>query len=110
MKYIRLKPVAVKEAEAKLSGIFAPDAVREGLSNAGCFFVGPNDDGAESVDLILSRRDRTKFGVIVNRAAYPCRMEGCTGMRMHVRWNNGSRSYPCSKGCECIASGLEKIM
>lgn len=29
---------------------------------------------------------------------YPCRMEGCTGVRVMVRWPDGKVTWPCSKG------------
>lgn len=65
-------------------------------------------DGA-SLDFIKSR-DSKNYGVIVNHSSRMCQMEGCTGMRMHVRWDDGSTTYPCSKGCECVAPHLLKIM
>ena len=36
-------------------------------------------------------------------------MEGCTGSRQYVVWEDGMRTFPCSKGCECIADHVEKI-
>jgi len=29
---------------------------------------------------------------------YRCRMEGCTGIRIATRWEDGHMTYPCSKG------------
>ena len=29
---------------------------------------------------------------------YHCRMEGCRGWRIGVRWKDGSITFPCSKG------------
>lgn len=28
----------------------------------------------------------------------PCNLEGCTGLRLGVRWDNGKITYPCTKG------------
>jgi hypothetical protein len=28
----------------------------------------------------------------------PCRLEGCNGRRIGVRWSDGSISFPCTKG------------
>jgi hypothetical protein len=27
-----------------------------------------------------------------------CRMDGCAGIRIAVRWNSGKMTWPCSKG------------
>jgi len=29
---------------------------------------------------------------------YACRLEGCRGWRIRVRWRDGSVTFPCSKG------------
>lgn len=29
---------------------------------------------------------------------YHCRLEGCMGWRIGVRWNDGDLTFPCSKG------------
>ena len=34
-----------------------------------------------------------------------CRLEGCAGTRLHVRWPDGRRTYPCAKGCSVRADG-----
>lgn len=44
-------------------------------------------------------RDNTKTGVILDLHCMPCRLEGCTGERIHVQWEDGKHTYPCSKGC-----------
>lgn len=43
--------------------------------------------------------DETKKGIILNLRSRPCRLDGCTGMRIHVKWPDGKHTYPCSKGC-----------
>lgn len=47
-------------------------------------------------------RTGTETGEIKKLNCYPCRMEGCTGVRIHVKWPDGRRTYPCSKGCKVI--------
>lgn len=31
-------------------------------------------------------------------STYPCRLEGCSGSRIMVRWSDGEYTWPCSKG------------
>ena len=54
-------------------------------------------------------RDGSKKGVIKNMRSRPCRLEGCTGMRIHVKWPDGRSTYPCSKGCRRIDDDTMKI-
>lgn len=49
--------------------------------------------------MLPSDRDEGKKGVILNLRSRPCTLQGCTGMRMHVKWPDGKHTYPCSKGC-----------
>lgn len=28
-----------------------------------------------------------------------CSMEGCSATRLHVKWPDGHRTYPCAKAC-----------
>lgn len=40
-------------------------------------------------------------GKLIGKATgggYGCRMEGCRGWRIGVRWRDGSVTFPCSKG------------
>lgn len=60
------------------------------------------------IPLMLSR-DRSKIGVVLNRNAGLCRMEGCTGHRQYVVWEDGTRTYPCTKGCSGVADYIEQI-
>lgn len=55
-------------------------------------------------------RDGTKKGEIKNLRSRPCQMEGCTGMRMHVKWPDGRSTFPCTKGCEQIDDETLKII
>ena len=35
-----------------------------------------------------------------NRKHFRCRMDGCFGWRIAVKWPGGKWTYPCSKGME----------
>lgn len=50
----------------------------------------------ESGDECLSR-DATDTGRFTG-SNYPCRLAGCTGVRLGVKWSNKSVTWPCSKG------------
>lgn len=39
----------------------------------------------------------------------PCRMEGCRGVRLHVKWADGRRTYPCAKGVNVRPDGTLEI-
>ena len=40
----------------------------------------------------------------VTGGGYLCRMEGCGGWRVGVRWPNGAITFPCSKGMDLAYS------
>ena len=42
-------------------------------------------------------RDGDFNGVTIG-GSYPCKMEGCRGTRLSVRWDDGKVSFPCTKG------------
>ena len=44
---------------------------------------------------------------IASGHAKPCTLEGCPGTRVMVRWPDGKRSWPCSKGLEAREDGYE---
>lgn len=83
----------------------------------------PIDDITSNLDLKLTgilcgtfpRVDRIisgsgdEVGEIRNKNSRPCRLEGCTGVRMHVVWPDGSVTYPCSKGCYQVSPHLWRI-
>ena len=39
----------------------------------------------------------------------PCRMEGCGGMKLGVRWPEGKLTYPCNRGMDFV-KGSWRIM
>ena len=45
---------------------------------------------------ILSR-DGKSTGIPTGATRH-CRLEGCNGLRIYVRWKDGKTTYPCSKG------------
>lgn len=49
--------------------------------------------------IYIRDRNDSITGVVRNLNAGRCRMEGCTGVRMYVIWEDGKSSRPCSKGC-----------
>lgn len=53
--------------------------------------------------------DGTKCGIIKKFNSRRCRLEGCTGVRIHVVWPDGKSTYPCSKGCHPIDKGTLQI-
>lgn len=57
---------------------------------------------------ILARDGKDK-GEIKNLFSRRCTLEGCTGVRMHVKWPSGKSTYPCTKGCTQIGPHLWKI-
>ena len=58
--------------------------------------------------MILSS-DGKSVGLVINENSRPCQMEGCTGHRMHVKWDDGSTTFPCSKGVKSINDALVQI-
>jgi hypothetical protein len=47
-------------------------------------------------NLVVSR-DGKKKGKTTG-GCYRCRMDGCPGLRIGVRWEDGKLTFPCSKG------------
>ena len=39
-----------------------------------------------------------------------CRMEGCTGQRLGVRWEDGKITFPCTKGMKTLKNGDMEIL
>jgi len=42
-------------------------------------------------------RDGTDIGLTTG-SHHSCRLEGCSGLRISVKWSDGTHTYPCSKG------------
>jgi len=43
-------------------------------------------------------------------AVYVCQMEGCTGRRLVVKWDDGKISRPCTKGMTVRPDGCWQII
>lgn len=52
-------------------------------------------------NILVQTRDRQTTGVATG-ATHHCRMEGCTGVRVTVRWPDGTFTHPCSKGLQMV--------
>lgn len=65
---------------------------------------------AETKQYIMLSRDGKRKGVVTNMQSRKCTTEGCAGWRMNVRWEDGRRTMPCSKGCKCIGEGILQII
>lgn len=53
-------------------------------------------------------RDGKQAGVPTGGQRH-CKMEGCTGMRIRVRWPDGKITWPCSKGLTLRQDGHWQI-
>jgi hypothetical protein len=40
---------------------------------------------------------------------FPCGLEGCTGVRVGVKWGDGRHTFPCSKGMDKTRRGWEIV-
>lgn len=52
--------------------------------------------------------DGTVVGINTT-TGYRCRMEGCTGMRITVKWPDGNVTRPCTKGMFTRPDGHRQI-
>lgn len=43
-------------------------------------------------------------------AKRPCRLEGCNGLRLPVRWKDGKVTYPCTRGLKTRRDGHLQIV
>lgn len=53
-------------------------------------------------------RKGAKRGVTTG-SRHRCRMHGCTGIRLTVRWSDGKLTFPCSKGMSVDPNGDLRI-
>ena len=51
-----------------------------------------------------------KYSGVTTGSTHKCRMEGCLGLRVSVRWSDGKITYPCSKGMQVMSDGRWHIM
>jgi hypothetical protein len=70
--------------------------------------TGKNPGDEEYIGKKVYRRGgRGSPGTVTNTSI--CRLEGCGGTRLHVKWPDGHRTYPCAKGCKDRADGSLQI-
>jgi hypothetical protein len=46
---------------------------------------------------------------VATGSTYRCRMEGCNGMRVATKWEDGKTTHPCSKGMVFLTDGSMQI-
>ncbi len=51
-------------------------------------------------------RDTDSDPGVATGSTHECQMEGCSGVRVTVKWPDGKVTYPCSKGLFSFLSGL----
>lgn len=61
-----------------------------------------SERAAEPDPKYMLSRDGTRRGEIKNLRSRRCSLEGCNGVRIHVKWPDGKSTYPCSKGCKRV--------
>lgn len=65
-------------------------------------------ESIRGLDFIESYNGSSR-GAILNPNSHPCTLEGCTGTRMYVKWQDGTVTYPCTKGCAKLSAHHWKI-
>ena len=60
--------------------------------------VPPAD--ATEAGVPVTRRDAAEPDGVTTGGAYRCRLEGCCGWRLAVRWEDDTLTNPCTKGME----------
>lgn len=53
-------------------------------------------------------RKGKKCGIVIGKRA--CTLEGCTGVRLCVKWKDGQKTYPCTKGMKVRKDGHLQII
>jgi len=54
-------------------------------------------------------REGTTYGITTGDW-HSCRMEGCNGLRLTVKWQDGKTTFPCSAGLKKIGPNIWKII
>ena len=71
-------------------------AIVNKLADAGIPMRERDDDELAAGLTVLSEDGKEK-GITTGRN-HDCRMEGCNGLRLVVKWEDGTRTFPCTKG------------
>lgn len=61
----------------------------------------------ENKKMTMLSRDGKEKGTILNLQSRRC---SCGGWRIYVRWPDGKRTYPCSRGCKTINDNTLQIL
>lgn len=69
------------------------------------------DDGAY-VDKKIYGRAGTSFAKVCGKVTNTsmCRLEGCSGCRLHILWPDGHRTYPCAEAVKTRDDGDLEIV
>jgi hypothetical protein len=54
-------------------------------------------------------RDRKEFGMPTGSSTV-CKLEGCRGRRIGVRWRDGKITFPCTHGMKIYKNGNMRIL
>lgn len=86
----------------------AADIIAAALAGVGL----PTHNDNEYIGKRVYGRKGTDFAKIAGEitAVSRCRLEGCGAPRLHVRWPDGKRTYPCAKGCDVRKDGNLQII
>jgi hypothetical protein len=60
-----------------------------------------------NISKVISR-DGKSIGKVTGGERH-CQMDGCTGMRIGVRWNDGKLTFPCTKGMSIVKQGGKEV-
>jgi len=70
--------------------------------------ASPSQDWIARGTRILSRDGALEGALTGARSC--CRLESCGGLRVSVKWNDGSRTRPCTKALRVIRDGAVQIV
>jgi hypothetical protein len=94
-----------EETEMGVPGIVVPRTV----DNTGKPYTqGEADIAVPEFPRDILSRDEEMTGIVTG-STQRCRLTGCNGLQYLVRWPNGKRSWPCSKGIEETDDGTWRI-
>jgi hypothetical protein len=88
----------IREATRGGAGRALADATRRGASRS---FAGKGT-------LVYSRDGKLRG--VASGSEHRCQLEGCGGVRVSVRWDDGRRTFPCSKGLTTRADDALQIL
>jgi hypothetical protein len=69
--------------------------------------AGPGGRFAGKGTVVYSRDGELRG--MASGSEHRCQLEGCGGVRVSVRWEDGRRTFPCSKGLTTRDDGALQI-